>query len=52
MQVAHRTAMILACDVVVVLEGGRVIECGNPQSLLQQQSSSFATLYAADQEGS
>ena len=36
--VAHRPATILDSDVVVVLEGGKVVEVGNPDELMRKVS--------------
>ncbi|PYH92262.1 P-loop containing nucleoside triphosphate hydrolase protein [Aspergillus ellipticus CBS 707.79] len=43
--VAHRLNTIVDLDRVVVLQGGRVVECGNPQELLEQPGSRFRELY-------
>ena len=49
LQVAHRVDTVLACDLVAVMEAGRVVEIGQPQALLQKADSWFAGLHAADQ---
>jgi len=36
--IAHRPSTIMAADRIVVLEGGRVVETGNYQQLLQADS--------------
>lgn len=42
---AHRTATLLGCDELLVLEQGRVIERGKPQALLEQAESWFAGMH-------
>lgn len=43
--IAHRLSSLLDFDRVVVLEGGELIELGNPAELLQDGTSEFAKLY-------
>jgi ATP-binding cassette subfamily B protein len=42
---AHRTATLLGCDELLVLEQGVVIERGSPQELLGQDDSWFASMH-------
>ena len=42
--VAHRLETIMDADRVAVLDGGRLIEYGEPKSLLAQEGSAFAAL--------
>ena len=43
---AHRTATLLGCDELVVLEKGRVVERGSPTELLEQEESLFCAMHA------
>ena len=43
-QVAHRLDAVMACDEVVVMSAGEVIEQGQPQALLSNPSSTFAAM--------
>ncbi|XP_060080912.1 ATP-binding cassette sub-family C member 5-like [Ylistrum balloti] len=45
--IAHRLNTVLHCDVIMVMEAGRVIEIGNPHSLLQNPSSNFSNMFRA-----
>ncbi|KAJ5893959.1 hypothetical protein N7495_005650 [Penicillium taxi] len=47
--VAHKLDTILDYDRIVMLEAGRVIENGEPYSLLEDPSSNFSKLYASFQ---
>ncbi|PWY81946.1 P-loop containing nucleoside triphosphate hydrolase protein [Aspergillus heteromorphus CBS 117.55] len=53
--VAHKLDTILDYDKVVVLEAGRLVECGTPHDLLASDKSYFSKLYASltteEQEG-
>lgn len=42
--IAHRTRTILACDRVLVLDGGRIVEEGAPQALLEDRDSHLSAL--------
>ncbi len=44
--IAHRLPSVLQADQVIVLEGGRVVESGSPQSLLDQRGA-FSRITAA-----
>lgn len=46
-QVAHRLDSVMRSDRVVVMEGGRVIEQGQPQELLRDGASHFACMRRA-----
>lgn len=39
--VAHRLSSVRACDTLVVLKGGRVVETGSPKDLLEKTDSYF-----------
>ncbi|XP_060068252.1 ATP-binding cassette sub-family C member 5-like [Ylistrum balloti] len=39
--IAHRLNTVLHCDVILVMDAGRVIEIGSPQTLLKSPSSHF-----------
>jgi ABC-type multidrug transport system fused ATPase/permease subunit len=45
--IAHRLSTILDYDMVICLEGGRVVEYRNPQELLKDPKSMFYALYQA-----
>ncbi|GKZ18134.1 hypothetical protein AbraCBS73388_000293 [Aspergillus brasiliensis] len=45
--VAHKLDTILDYDKVVVLDTGRIVECGNPHTLLCSDKSHFSRLYAS-----
>ncbi|PYH88676.1 putative ABC multidrug transporter [Aspergillus ellipticus CBS 707.79] len=45
--VAHKLDTILDYDKVVVLEAGRLVECGTPHNLLASDNSHFSKLYAS-----
>lgn len=45
--VAHKLDTILDYDKVVVLDAGRIVECGNPHTLLCSDKSHFSRLYAS-----
>ncbi|EAW07798.1 putative ABC multidrug transporter [Aspergillus clavatus NRRL 1] len=47
LSVAHKLETILDFDKVVVLDAGRVVECGNPYSLLADEKTYFSRLYAS-----
>lgn len=42
---AHRTATLLGCDDLVVLDQGRIVEQGAPGALLEQEGSLFAGMH-------
>jgi ABC-type multidrug transport system fused ATPase/permease subunit len=42
--VAHRVQTVLACDRIVVLKEGQVIESGEPAALMQRETSEFYSL--------
>lgn len=45
--VTHSGAVALEADRVVALSGGRIVECGAPSELLQDQSSRLAVMFPA-----
>lgn len=45
--IAHRLSTVMKADVVVVLDGGRVVEAGDPAGLLEDSRSRFAALARA-----
>ena len=45
--IAHRINTILDYDRILVLDGGRVVEFGEPQELLADENSAFASLVVA-----
>lgn len=45
--IAHRLATVMKADVVAVLDGGRVVESGNPRALLADPASRFSALARA-----
>ncbi|XP_069129773.1 ATP-binding cassette sub-family C member 5-like isoform X1 [Argopecten irradians] len=45
--IAHRLNTVLHCDVILVMEAGRLIEMGNPQALMQNPSSHFSNMIRA-----
>ncbi|CAH1209337.1 putative multidrug resistance ABC transporter ATP-binding/permease protein YheI [Paenibacillus plantiphilus] len=49
--IAHRISAIKHADLIVVLDGGRIVQRGTHEELLEQQGL-YATLYAIQEEGS
>ncbi|KAK8134552.1 hypothetical protein PG984_006564 [Apiospora sp. TS-2023a] len=49
--IAHRLQSLAQFDTIVVLDSGRLIETGQPLSLLNSPSSSFGALYRASEGG-
>ncbi|MBW7476349.1 ABC transporter ATP-binding protein/permease [Paenibacillus oenotherae] len=49
--IAHRISAIKHADLIVVLDGGRIIQRGTHEELLEQHGL-YATLYAIQEEGS
>lgn len=45
--IAHRLSSLVDFDRVVVLDGGRLVEFGNPTELLREGSGHFARLYGS-----
>ncbi|TDQ04522.1 ABC transporter ATP-binding protein [Labedaea rhizosphaerae] len=45
--IAHRLSTVLIADRVLVVDGGRIVEDGSPQSLVDQGSGQFADLHNA-----
>ena len=45
--IAHRLSTLTQCDLVVVLERGRLLEEGNPAELLNKRDGAYAGLYRA-----
>lgn len=45
--IAHRLASLLDFDRVAVLDGGKLVEFGNPAELLKDETSQFAKLYGS-----
>ena len=43
---AHRTATLLGCDQILVLDQGRVVERGAPGELLEREGSLFGAMHA------
>ena len=50
MLIAHRLASVVHAQCILVLQGGRVIECGRHEALLQAQGR-YAALWAAQHPG-
>jgi ABC-type multidrug transport system ATPase subunit len=45
--IAHRLSTVMSADVVFVLDGGRIVESGDPSMLLSDPSTRFAGLARA-----
>lgn len=45
--IAHRLNTVLHCDVIIIMEAGRVMEMGSPQELLSDPRSYFNTMLSA-----
>ncbi|XP_033744160.1 multidrug resistance-associated protein 5-like [Pecten maximus] len=45
--IAHRLNTVLGCDVIIVMEAGRVLGMGNPQTFLKNASSHFNKMIRA-----
>lgn len=43
--IAHKLHTVLDFDRVLLLEKGRIVETGNPQELLETETSAFRALY-------
>lgn len=48
--VAHRINTIIDCDMVMVLDAGKLIEYGTPQELLSSPGGRFAAMVAASRQ--
>lgn len=49
--IAHRLSTLRAMDRIVVLEEGRIVESGNPQDLLKQETSAFKKMWEQQKNG-
>ncbi|MBX5448949.1 thiol reductant ABC exporter subunit CydD [Thermogemmatispora sp.] len=49
--IAHRINTVAAADQVLVLDGGRLVEVGEPAALLEQPTSAYAQLMTARMRG-
>lgn len=49
--IAHRLKTIMACDAILVMDQGQVVEFDSPQVLLQKKDSYFASLAAEHKDG-
>ncbi|KAJ8047637.1 ATP-binding cassette sub-family C member 8 [Holothuria leucospilota] len=47
--IAHRVSSILDSDKIITLDGGAIVEYGDPQSLLKIEGSIFSSLVSANQ---
>jgi len=45
--IAHRIDTIIDSDLVLVLDGGKLVEMGPPQELVNMKNGIFATMVAA-----
>lgn len=45
--IAHRLNTVLHCDVIIIMEAGKVMEMGSPQDLLSDPRSYFNTMLSA-----
>ena len=43
--IAHRLSTVLIADRVLVVEGGRIVEDGSPEALIEGRGGHFATLH-------
>jgi ATP-binding cassette subfamily C (CFTR/MRP) protein 1 len=46
--ITHQIETILDFDVAIVLDGGKIIEQGNPRVLLEQEGSRLKQLYSME----
>ncbi|CBZ29183.1 putative p-glycoprotein e [Leishmania mexicana MHOM/GT/2001/U1103] len=49
--IAHRLHTVAACDVIVVMDQGRVLEFGSPRELVERQGSAFSALVGSLSKG-
>jgi ATP-binding cassette subfamily B protein/subfamily B ATP-binding cassette protein MsbA len=49
--IAHRLSTVMTADLVAVLDGGRIVESGDPATLLSDRSTRFASLARAQLMG-
>lgn len=43
--IAHRIHTVMGCDMVAVMNGGKLVEYGQPQELLKDPTSQFYSAY-------
>ena len=48
--IAHRLKLVASADVVVLMDGGRVLQMGSPQ-LLAEEHGAYQQLWAAHESG-
>mmetsp|Transcript_5464 Transcript_5464/g.8077 ORF Transcript_5464/g.8077 Transcript_5464/m.8077 type:complete len:1386 (-) Transcript_5464:101-4258(-) len=47
LMIAHRLRTVASCDIVLVLDGGKVMEIGPPRTLAEQKNGTFASMVRA-----
>jgi ABC-type multidrug transport system fused ATPase/permease subunit len=47
-QIAHQTAAVTPCEVIIVMDSGRIVEVGEPSLLLEKSETAFSEMWRCD----